>query len=131
MLYYKAAAYELHNCRITSLDSGKGFDFSTSARPVVGTTKPPILWIQRVKLPECETLRNSAKSKKNVDLYIHSSIRLHGVVLNLLSSETIVPRYLMKYLHMFQLFRYATCLLCDTFLATQLTSKPAEHKHVD
>jgi hypothetical protein len=34
---------------------------------------------------------NKCRGQGNVDLYIHSPIRLHGVVLNLLSTETTLP----------------------------------------
>jgi hypothetical protein len=64
--------------------------FFTSSRPALGSTKPPIQWVLGVfspgpKPPGREADHSppaSAGVKKNVDLYIHSLIRLHGVVLN-------------------------------------------------
>jgi hypothetical protein len=86
--------------------------FSTSSRPVLGPTQPPIQWVSGalspgVKRPGREddhALPISAKVEKNVDLYIHSPIRLDGVVLNQLSTVTTLsffPRTF--YLHIFQI----------------------------
>jgi hypothetical protein len=58
-----------------------------SSRPVLGSTQPPIQWVPGdlppgTKRPgrEADHLRQtSAEVKKNVDLYIHSPIRLHGI----------------------------------------------------
>jgi hypothetical protein len=76
--------------RSSSLGMVKNFLFSTSSRPALGSTRTRIQWVPealspRVKLSGCEAYHlppTSAEIKKNVDLYIHSSIRLHGVVLN-------------------------------------------------
>jgi hypothetical protein len=60
-----------------------------STRPVLGPTQPPIQWVQRAFLPEYRgrivkltTHLQLVPSQEYVDLYIHSSIRLHGVVDN-------------------------------------------------
>jgi hypothetical protein len=59
-----------------------------SSRPALGSTQSPIKWVPgalspRIKRPGREADHSppdSADVKKNVDLYIHSPIRLHGVV---------------------------------------------------
>jgi hypothetical protein len=65
--------------------------FISACRPDrLGSTQPPIQRVsealsQGVKRPGREAVhspRTSAEVKKNVDLYIHFLIRLHGVVLN-------------------------------------------------
>jgi hypothetical protein len=68
----------------------KNFLFSRSFRQALGLTQLPIQWVswipsQGVKRPGCESDHSpptSAKVKKNVHLYIHSPIHLHGVVFN-------------------------------------------------
>jgi hypothetical protein len=84
----------LYHCQILSPNRVKNFLFSTSSGLALGSTQPPIQGVTRalslgVKLPEREADHSpptSAEVKKNVDLYIHSPIRLHGVVLNWLST---------------------------------------------
>jgi hypothetical protein len=69
---------------------GVGVLIQLGSTPAVGSTQPTIQWVlgtlsPGVKRPGCEANRSppaSADVKKNVDLYIHSPIRLHGVVLN-------------------------------------------------
>jgi hypothetical protein len=59
-----------------------------SSRPVFGSTQPLNQWVPgalspEVKRPGREAAHSppvSAKVKENVDLYIHSPIRLYGVV---------------------------------------------------
>jgi hypothetical protein len=48
---------------------------------------------QRVKRPgrEADHTPPTSAEVKNVDLYIRSPIRLHGIVLNYLSTETTLP----------------------------------------
>jgi hypothetical protein len=61
------------------------FHFSVSSRPALGSTQPAIKWVLGVKRQGREADHSpptSAEVKKNVDLYIHSPIRLHGVMLN-------------------------------------------------
>jgi hypothetical protein len=68
----------------------KNFLFYTSSRPALGSTHPPIQWVPGtlspgINLPGREADQSpptSAEVKKNVDLYMHSPIRLHGVVFN-------------------------------------------------
>jgi hypothetical protein len=74
----------------SSLRKGKNFLFFTSSRPALGSIQSPTQWVPRtlsprVKRPGREADHSpptSAEVKKNMDLYIHSPIRLHGVVLN-------------------------------------------------
>jgi hypothetical protein len=76
--------------RNSSPGSDKNFLFSTSYRPALGSTQPPIQWVPGalspgVKWPGCETHHSppaSVEDKKNVDLYMNSPIRLYGIVLN-------------------------------------------------
>jgi hypothetical protein len=77
---------------------GKNFLFSMSPRPALGPTQPPIQWVPvaispGVKRPGRET--DYCRDQENVGLYIYSPVRLHGVVLNYLSTGTILP-YLKK-----------------------------------
>jgi hypothetical protein len=67
------------------------FLFATETRPVLRSTQPPIqcvagaLYIGDVKRPGREavlTPPSPAKVKECVKLYLHSPIRLHGVVLS-------------------------------------------------
>jgi hypothetical protein len=56
----------------------KNFLFSTSSRPALGSTQPPIQWVRGgggVK-------RQGCGGQVNVDIYIHNHVCLHGVVLN-------------------------------------------------
>jgi hypothetical protein len=64
------------------------FIFRTSARPVLG---PAIQWAVGVKRQRRETDHSMASGE--VNLYIHSPIRLLGVVLNWLSTGTTLPFY--------------------------------------
>jgi hypothetical protein len=67
----------------------KNFLSSMSSRPALESTQP-IQWVPGslspgVNRPKHETDHlppTSAKIKKNIDLYIYSHIRLHGIVLN-------------------------------------------------
>jgi hypothetical protein len=70
-----------------------------SFRLALGPTHPPIQWVPGalslgVNRPGREADHSSptsAEVKKNVDLYIHFPIRLHGVVINYLRSGTTLP----------------------------------------
>jgi hypothetical protein len=75
--------------RSSSLSTVKNFDFSTSSRPALLPTQPPIQWIPGslspgVKRPGREDGQSPPASAnvKNVDLYIHSPIRLHCIARN-------------------------------------------------
>jgi hypothetical protein len=67
----------------------KNFLVSTSSRPALWPTQPPIQWVPGafspgVKQPGLEPDHSppvTADVKKNIDLYVYSPIRLHGVVL--------------------------------------------------
>jgi hypothetical protein len=78
--------------RSSSPGRAKNFLFSTSSRPVLRPTQPPIQWVMRDVSPGITRpwplMSNYGRSKKFMDLYIHSTIRFHGVVLNYLSTET-------------------------------------------
>jgi hypothetical protein len=55
------------------------------SRTALRSTQPPIQWVPGVKRPGREVDHSPptiAEVKNKVDLYIHSHIRLHGVVLN-------------------------------------------------
>jgi hypothetical protein len=64
--------------------------FFILSRPALGSTQPPIEWVPGALSPGLkrqgrETDHSppaNAEVKKNVELYIHSPIRLHGLVLN-------------------------------------------------
>jgi hypothetical protein len=69
-----------------------------SSRPALGATQPPIQWVPLV-LSRCGGKRQgreadhlppaTAKVNKNVNLYFHSPVRPHGVVLT--ASVTYIP----------------------------------------
>jgi len=63
--------------------------FTTASRMALVPTQPPIQWVQGdlslgVKRPgrEANSPPSSAEVKVCVKLYLHSPIRLHGVVLS-------------------------------------------------
>jgi hypothetical protein len=65
------------------------FLFTTASRTALGPTQPPIQWVPGalslgVKRPEREDEHSppSSAEVKCVELYLHSPIRLHGVVLS-------------------------------------------------
>jgi hypothetical protein len=68
----------------------KNFHFSRASRPVVGPTHSPLQWVSgalslRVNREEREAdhlTETCVNGRENADLYIHSPIRLHGVVFN-------------------------------------------------
>jgi hypothetical protein len=86
-----ATVYGLADRRGGSSSPGrvKNFHFSIPSRPALGSTQPPIKWLsgalsrglsgRGVKLT---THLQLVPRARNVDLYIHSHIRLHGVMLN-------------------------------------------------
>jgi hypothetical protein len=63
---------------------------SMSSRPALGSTQPPIQWVPGALSPGVNRTGREADHsppnkcgvQENMDLYIHSPIRLHGVVLN-------------------------------------------------
>jgi hypothetical protein len=67
------------------------FLFTTASRPALGPTQPPKKWVSGslslgVKRPGREADRSppsSAEVKECVEIYHHSPIRLHGMVLSL------------------------------------------------
>jgi hypothetical protein len=66
------------------------FLFTTASRTILEPTQPPFQWVPGalslgVKRPGCEADHfppSSAEVKECVELYLHSPIRLHGVVLS-------------------------------------------------
>jgi hypothetical protein len=68
----------------------KNFLFTTLSKPALGSTQPPIKWVPGPLSPEVKrqvreadhSPQVSTEIKKNMTVYIHSPIRLHGVVLN-------------------------------------------------
>jgi hypothetical protein len=94
--------YGLGDCgsRVRFPAGAGNFLFTTASRTALGPTQPPIPWVPAalslgVKRPEREADRSppsSAEVKECVELYLHSPIRLHGVVLSLKrSTETTLP----------------------------------------
>jgi hypothetical protein len=78
---------------VLGFDSRRGlgiFLFTTAPRTALGPSQPPIQWIPGalslgVKRPGCEADSSpppSAEVKERVELYLHSPILLHGVVLS-------------------------------------------------
>jgi hypothetical protein len=74
-----------------------GFN-STASRSVLGPTQPPIQWVPgtlspRVKRPGREAKHSfpSSVEVKMVALYLQSRTRLHGIVLNQLSTGSTLP----------------------------------------
>jgi hypothetical protein len=78
---------------VLGFDSRRGLGiylFTTASRTALGPTQPPIQWVPGVhslgvKRPGREadhSPRSSAEVKELVELYLHSPIRLHGVVLS-------------------------------------------------
>jgi hypothetical protein len=63
--------------RSSSPGRGEIFLSSTASRPVPEPTQPPIQWV-----PGALSSGLKRPGQEYVDLYIHSPIRLHGVVLN-------------------------------------------------
>jgi hypothetical protein len=65
----------------------KNFLFSTSFRPALGPTQPLIQWVLVALSPGVKQLGHEADHSPPTNaevkkIYIHSTIRLHGVVLN-------------------------------------------------
>jgi hypothetical protein len=66
------------------------FPFDTMSRLALGPTQPPIHWVSGALSPGVKQLRHeadcsppsSAKVKEYVELYLHSPICLHGMVLS-------------------------------------------------
>jgi hypothetical protein len=78
---------------VLGFDSWRGlgiFLFTTASRTALRPTQPPIQWVPEalslgVKLPGREADHSHPSSdevKEWVELYLHSPIRLHGVVLS-------------------------------------------------
>jgi hypothetical protein len=68
------------------------FLFSMSTRPVLGPIQPPIQWVSGVKLGrEADYSPPSNSEVKNMWIYTSTTIRLHGIVLNYLSTRTTSP----------------------------------------
>jgi hypothetical protein len=82
----------------SSPGGGKNFHFSTSSIPALG---PPASYsmgagalspgVKRMGREADHSPPPSAEVKKTLSLYIHSPIRLHGVVLNQLRTRTALP----------------------------------------
>jgi hypothetical protein len=79
--------------------------FTTSSRTALGRTQPPIQWVPgalslRVKRPGREADHSppsSAEVKEWVELYLHSPIRFHGVVLSWNTGTTLPVPLLFKF----------------------------------
>jgi hypothetical protein len=72
---------------------GKIFLFSTSSRRVLGPTQPPIQWVPGVTRQERGAYHTppSSTAVKNGEAILPLPIRLHGIVLNELSTGTTLP----------------------------------------
>jgi hypothetical protein len=78
---------------------GKGkrfvFHFPTTSRLTLGPTQPPTQWAPGPLSPRVKRLGREADHSpprsRMVELYLHSPIYLHGIVLNKLSTGTTVP----------------------------------------
>jgi hypothetical protein len=73
---------------------GKNFHFTMLCKTALGPTKPPTQRVPGVKQPESEAdplPPSNTEVKKNVALYIHSPVHVHGVVLNYLSTGIASP----------------------------------------
>jgi hypothetical protein len=74
-----------------------GFHYTTAFRTALGPTQPPIQWLPGalslgVKRPGREadySPPSNAEVKECVELYLHSPIRLHGVVLSYSTGTTL------------------------------------------
>jgi hypothetical protein len=70
---------ERPRCRCSSPGGGKNFHFSTSSRPALGPTQPPIQWIgngalsPRVKRQGCEADHSPATSVEVKKMWIYTS----------------------------------------------------------
>jgi hypothetical protein len=68
----------------------KNVHFSMLSRPALGPTQPSIQWVPGALPPVAKrpgreadySTPNSSGGQENLDLYIHSPMRLYGVVLN-------------------------------------------------
>jgi hypothetical protein len=66
------------------------FLFTTVSRTALGPTQPPIQWetgalslgVKRPGREAYHSLPSNADVKERVDIYLHSPIRLHGLVLS-------------------------------------------------
>jgi len=78
---------------VLGFDSRRGlgiFLFTTASRPALGPTQPPIQWVpgslslgkQRPGHEADHSPPSYAEIKECVELYLHSPVRLHGVVLS-------------------------------------------------
>jgi hypothetical protein len=74
------------------------FSFFLASRAVLGPTQPPIQWVPRVLSPwesgqgmKLTTHLHLVLRSRMMELYLHSPICVHGMVLNLLSTRTPLP----------------------------------------
>jgi hypothetical protein len=75
-------------------DSRQGqeiFLFSTASRPALGPTQPPTQWVAGALSLGVKRPGREADHSRMVELYLYSTMRLHVVVLNCLSTETALP----------------------------------------
>jgi hypothetical protein len=95
--------------RSCSLSPGRvnNFLLSMSFRPALGYTQLPIQWIQGGSFPGGNAAgawnwwltSSKCRGQEKLDLYVHYSIRLHGVVLNLLKrrdNSTFLLHYMFR-----------------------------------
>jgi hypothetical protein len=81
--------YNVMPSRSSSLGRVKNFLFSTSSRLPLGVIQPSIRWVppggKAAGAWSWPLTSNYCRGQENVDLYILSPIRLHGIVLNQLT----------------------------------------------
>jgi hypothetical protein len=82
----------------SGFDSRQGlgiFLFTTASRPAMGPTQPPIQWVTGVFSPGIKrpgreadhSPPSSAEVKERAELYLHSPVHLHGVMLGLKKAQ--------------------------------------------
>jgi hypothetical protein len=83
--------------RSSSTGRVKNFLFSKSSRPALGSTQPPIQWVPGVLSPGVKRPGREADHSHPASAEVKNSpIRLHGVMLNSLSTRTILLKYGME-----------------------------------
>jgi hypothetical protein len=71
--------------RLSNLGGGKFLLFSIAPRPALGLTQPPIQWVpEALSGPGVKLISRLylVPSSRMMELYLHSPICLHGIVLN-------------------------------------------------
>jgi hypothetical protein len=91
-----------------------------SSRPALGPSQPSIQWVPGVKAAGAwswSLTSSLCRSQENGDLYIQSPIRLHGVLLNYLSTGTTLPYSGLKYILALQVLSIKAAVLSNCCLS--------------